>query len=207
MITKEYWLPTKVDDIINSFKFNSRPVLKKNLAYNIQYLQFLSRNIELEITTTTLYRMRYKTFVVISMSIIEAIFMALLEERNLIPIVEWKEGTHHKKIIDENTIEVSFKRKRIAPTKKKINFDEAIYLMEENMVLDLYEASYPVLRELQKLRNHLHLEKAQEPVNSDYNKFTDSIYKIMKLVLYNILNNDIVSTNKNYLEFLKLDND
>lgn len=103
----EYWLPTGIPDIINSFNFDCKEVLKKNLAYNIQYLQYLSKNIDEEKTTSVLYMMRYKTFVVTSMSVIEAIFIILLNERNLIPVVEWKDGTHHHKDIDEINSELN----------------------------------------------------------------------------------------------------
>lgn len=199
----EYWLPTSVNDIINSFNFNCKEVLKKNLAYNIQYLQYISKNIDEEITTSVIYMMRYKTFVVTSMSVIEAIFIILLDERNLISKVEWKDGTRHHKTIDENTIEVSFIRKRIDPQKKKINFDESIHLMESNYVLNAPDTMYPVIRVLQDLRNRLHLDKANQLMDSDYNSFGEGTYKITKLILYNILNNKIVSRNNRFFDFIK----
>lgn len=147
--------------------------------------------------------MRYKTFVVTSMSVIEAIFIILLNERNLIPIVEWKDGTHHHKDIDDNTIEVNFKRKRIEPQKKKIKFAESIHLMETNKVLKSTDPMYPVIRVLQDLRNRLHLDKANKLMDSDYNSFGEGTYKITKLILYNILNSEIVSRDNKYLEFIK----
>lgn len=199
----EYWLPTGIPDIINSFNFDYKEMLKKNLAYNIQYLQYLSKNIDEEKTTSVLYMMRYKTFIVTSMSVIEAIFIILLNERNLIPVVEWKDGTHHHKDIDDNTIEVSFKRKRVSPQKKKIKFDESIHLMESNEVLKSTDPMYSVIRVLQDLRNRLHLDKADQLMDSDYNSFGEGTYKITKLILYNILNNEIVSRDNKYLEFLK----
>lgn len=199
----EYWLPSGIPDIINSFNFDCKEVLKKNLAYNIQYLQYLSKNIDEEKTTSVLYMMRYKTFVVTSMSVIEAIFIILLNERNLIPVVEWKDGTHHHKDIDDNTIEVSFKRKRVSPQKKKIKFDESIHLMESNEVLKSTDTMYSVIRVLQDLRNRLHLDKADQLMDSDYNSFGEGTYKITKQILYNILNNEIVSRDNKYLEFLK----
>ena len=199
----KYWLPTGISDIINSFNFDCKELLKKNLAYNIQYLQYLSKNIDEEKTTSVLYMMRYKTFVVTSMSVIEAIFIILLNERNLIPVVEWKDGTHHHKDIDDNTIEVSFKRKRVSPQKKKIKFDESIHLMESNEVLKSTDPMYSVIRVLQDLRNRLHLDKADQLMDSDYNSFGEGTYKITKLILYNILNNEIVRRDNKYLEFLK----
>ena len=197
------WYPTSIEKIVNSFNFECKEVLKRNLAYNIQYLQYISKNIGEEETNTVLYRMRYKTFVVTAMSVVEAIFFILLDEKNLIPMIEWKEGTHHHTNIDENTIEVKFKRTKMNPHKKKINFDESIYLMETNKVLDVTDAMYPVLKILRDLRNHLHLDKANDFSNSDYNSFSESTYNITKLVLYNILRNSLVSKDLQYIEFIK----
>ena len=200
---KEKWLPTSIDTIKNSFEFLSTDVVKKNIAYNIQYLQYLTKNIEEDETTSVLYRMRYKTFVIIAMSIIEAVFMALLDERNLIPLEEWKEGNHHHQVIDENTIKVSFERKKIKPSKKKIKFDEAIHLIECNDVLNLKKSTFPVIRELQNLRNQLHLDKAKNLNNSDYNSFNESTYFITKIIFYYIMSSKSISNNTDYLYFCK----
>ena len=204
MVDKDKWLPTRVDQIRNSFSFNAKNVLKSNIAYNIQYLQYLYRDISNNDSTTVLYKMRYKSFVVTGMSIIEAVFMALLNDKGLIPLEEWKEvGDHKHQMIDDVTMNVIIKRKKVTPFIKKIKFDEAISLIEKNNVLKLNKASIDVIRRLQDLRNHLHLDKAEDINSSDYNSFNDSIYFVMKLVLYYILSNKSVCNDKSYLEFLK----
>ena len=198
------WLPTSVEKIKNSFKFECSDVLKKNLAYNIQYLQFLSKNIEEEETTTVLYRMRYKTFIVTCMSIIEAVFIALLDERNLIPIISWKDGEHKHRLIDDNTDEIYFKRKKANPRKKIISLDEATNLIEKNNILKDKSDYSSAIRLLRDLRNHLHLNKAQELSNSDYNNFTEASYCLSKIVFLNIMMDDSISVDKEYLEFIKI---
>ena len=204
MVDIDKWLPTGINQIKNSFSFNAKNVLKSNIAYNIQYLQYLHRDIHKNESTTVLYKMRYKSFVVTGMSIIEAVFMALLKDRGLIPLEEWKEvGDHKHQINDDGTMNVIIKRKKVRPFEKKIKFDEAISLIEKNNVLKLNKSSIDVIRRLQDLRNHLHLDKAEDINSSDYNSFNDSIYFIMKLVLYYILSNKIVSNDKSYIEFLK----
>ena len=204
MDNKNSWLPTSVEKIKNSFKFECSDVLKKNLAYNIQYLQFLLKNIEEEETTTVLYRMRYKTFIVTCMSIIEAVFIALLDERNLIPIISWKDGEHKYRSIDDNTDEVYFKRKKADPRKKIISLDEATNLIEKNNILKDKNDYSSAIRLLRDLRNHLHLNKAQELSNSDYNNFTEASYYLSKLVFLNIMMDDSISVDKEYLEFINI---
>lgn len=202
--TYSYWLPTSVDNIVNSFNFNSKSVLKKNIAYNIQYLQYIHESINNQITTNVLLKMRYKAFIVTAMSIIEAVFIALLDERNFIPVDEWKEGKHRHKVLDENTIEVTYKKKRTTPKKKSINFDEAIHLIEVNNVLNITKNTYPVLRTLENLRNHLHLNKAKDLIESDYNLFSLRDYETMQILLYHILNNETISLNNGYLKFIEI---
>lgn len=197
------WYPTSLMDIVNSFKFSSTLLIKKNIAYNIQYLQYLNRNINEEKTTTVLYRIRYKMFIITSMSIIETIFIALLEERNLIPIEEWKDGEHHKEKINEDLIKVTFNRKRVAPHKKKIKFDEAINLIMKNEVLGISKDAEFVIRELQNVRNHLHLDKAKSFAESNYNTFNENIFFATKIVLYLLLKSKKISKDTKYIEFLK----
>ena len=202
MTSNKIWLPTGVDEIKKSFAFESKDVLKKNLAYNIQYLEYLAKNIKEEETTSVLYSIRYKMFIIISMAMLEAVFIALLDERNLIPYEEWKDGTHHKKIISEDRIEVSFNRHRVKPYKKKVKFDEALCLIKKNKILDLNEDSIHIIKELQNLRNHLHLDKAQYPLESDYFKFDSKMFFITKMVFYYIMKDKSVSIDTKYIEFL-----
>ena len=196
------WLPTSVEKIKNSFKFESSNVLKKNLAYNIQYLQFLHKNILEQKTTTVLYKIRYKMFIINCMAVIEAVFIALLDERNLIPVEEWKDGDHHHRKVNDNLIEIYYNRHRVAPYKKKIKFDEAINLIEKNKVLDITTASFPVIKEIQNLRNHLHLDKAKSSYDTDYNKFDEKQFFAIKLVFYYVMSDKNISLNTDYIEFL-----
>lgn len=200
MIENKKWLPTNIETIKGSLAFNSKDVLKKNIAYNIQYLEYLVKNIEEEETTTVIYRMKYKTFVVISASIIEAVFVTLLEERDLIPD-DWKEGKHKHNEIDENTIEVTYIKKKNIPKKKRISFDEAISIVEKNQILNTTRIYKPI-KVIRDLRNLLHLEKAQDLYNSDYNQFTEKIYHLTKLAIYLVMKDKSISNNTKYLEFL-----
>ena len=204
MNNNEMWLPTKIDYIKNNFVFDSTDTLKKNIAYNIQYTQYLIRDISTNKYTSVLNKMRYKTFVITSISIIEAVFYALLKARNLIPLEEWKEvGDHKHQHVDDNTFYTIIKKRKVTPFEKNIRFDEAISLVEKNNVLGFSKKAYEILRYLQNLRNHLHLNKAKEISQSDYNYFNEAVFFAMKMALYYTLSNKNVSMEKNYLKYLK----
>ena len=200
---KSGWYPTSIENIKNNLIFKSKTVTKKNIAYNIQYLQYLDKLIKNEYITSAINRMRIKSFVITSMAIIETIFISLLRERNLIPLEEWKRGTHKHKEIDKNTVEVTYIKKKTKPTEKKINFDTAITLVEKSQVINLIPQTYPVIKILKDLRNRIHLDKATNLIQSDYLSFDEETYKITRLVLLYILKLDIVSKNYDYALFLK----
>ena len=198
------WLPTGVNEIINSLVFNDKEVVKKNIAYNIQYLQYLNKSIKENNVTSNIKHMKIKSFIITGMSIIEAIFISLLRERNLIPLDEWCRGKHSYKKISEEEIEVIYKKIKIKdPKEKKITLDEAIRLVEKNKILNIISQTYPVLQILKDLRNKLHLDKAENCLDSDYLSFDKETFEIMKSVLFHIMHCNNVSKNKEYIQFLK----
>lgn len=203
IINEKKWLPTSINEIINSFSFQSKEVVKKNLAYNIQYLQYLKLLIENTNVTSVIKRMQIKSFIITSMSIIEEIFICLLRSKKLIPLIEWQEGKHKYNKIDDNTIEVTYLKKKKIPKEKKLTFDEAITLIEKNQTIKIIPSSYPVLVALKDLRNKLHLDKAKNCLESDYFSFNEYVYDITKLILFEILKLKEVSNNVNYAIFLK----
>lgn len=145
-------------------------------------------------------KMRYKCFVVVAMSIIESIFISLLEKQNLI-LNDCKKINRKETKINSIDTEVSYTRRKIKKF-KRLNFDEIILLMKDNNVLNITELDYNTLIELKKLRNKIHLEKAICFIESDYNSFDHIIYSKTKLLLYNILKQSNI-TDEKYNLFLE----
>lgn len=147
--------------------------------------------------------MKIKSFVITSMSIIVGIFISLLRERKLIPMIEWKEGKHNHISIDNNTEVVIYKKKKVVKYEKKLTLDEAISLIESNNIINIIPSSYPVLRILRDLQNKIHLDKATKCLESDYVCFNEEIYNTTKLLLFEILKLKVASNDINYATFLR----
>lgn len=194
----ENWLPTPINQIRTSLIFKCKDVLKNNISYNLQYLEYIMHidNVEREnkqYSTTVIMKMRYKSFVIVSMGIIESIFISLLEENKLLPY-DYRKVQRKEIKIDENNIKVSY-IKRKNNKFKRLNFDEIIDLIEKNGVLKIETSNYALLTELKSLRNKVHLEKANSFLESDYNSFDHIIYTKAKYLLYNILKSSNITSN------------
>lgn len=204
-ILNDNWLPTSIPQIKASLIFKCEDVLKRNISYNLQYLEYIMHLEDLEnkcqnYSTTVIMKMRYKSFVIVAMGIIESIFISLLEDRKLLPYDYEKK---HK-----SEIQISSKKFKVSYIKKltnkfqRIPFEDVINLISQNNVLQLEDKQREVLKELKKLRNKVHLEKAKNYLESDYNSFDHIIYNKTKKILHEILTNPNI-TEKNYNQFIE----
>ena len=132
---EDRWYPTPVDNFRNGFIAMSSEVegyhpLVDNLAYNLQYIQFLDKEMkelkELELSSV-LYTMLVKTYVITGIGIIEGIFSYVIKTNGW-----WK--TNDEEVVLNSTsqqqsnkgdtlvVRVEISRK-IAPYKDKMTFD------------------------------------------------------------------------------------
>lgn len=204
-IQSDKWLPTSVQQIKSSLIFKCNDVLKSNIAYNFQYLEYIIHLNELEKKRDdypTSVIMKYKSFVITSMGIIESIFISLAEEHKILPYDFSKHNRTEKIINNKDTLITYIRRKK--KKFKRINFDELLLLVENNNLLTLESNEYVMLSDLKTLRNKVHLEKASIYLESDYNSFDHNIFNTTKLLLYKILKNDNITSYKYnfYLETL-----
>ena len=69
---------TNIDIIRNNFKIKNNYPLISNIAYTYQYVEYLSNKILFEHNTTVITKLLIKDYIINSISIIEALFYALL---------------------------------------------------------------------------------------------------------------------------------
>lgn len=198
-ILNDKWLPTSVNQIKSSLIFECNDVLKSNIAYNLQYLEYIMHLDQLEkendnYSTSVIMKMRYKSFVIVALGIIESIFISLLETNKLLPY-DYRKTNIREEIINENDTRVTYIRRKTTKY-KRLNFDEIINLMENNNILNIGNDNYSLLTQLKKLRNKVHLEKANTYIESDYNSFNHIIYNQTKTSLYSVLTSPVVSSPK-----------
>ena len=198
-ILHDNWLPTPVKQIKTSLIFRCKDVLKSNISYNIQYLEYIMHINELErknqnYSTTVVMKMRYKSFVIVAMGIMESIFVSLLEDKKLLPY-DYEKKRKKEIQINDKEFKVSY-IKQLTNKFQRLPFEEVIELISKNNILELEDNQYEVLKELKKLRNKVHLEKATNYFESDYNSFDHIIYNKTKNILYQILSNPNITIKK-----------
>ena len=176
----ERWHPHNVDSFKSlvcqgCLKDIDRNVLS-NIAYSLQYIQYLQLQID-ELNLHSIVQCSlYKTYIITSMSIVEAVFNQALRCSGLWPQTDgWEliKQTKTNEFTDkgdtyriENNIMI-----KNTPVEKKMDFNNLINRIKEKGVLNLRSSNFPEIKKLQKLRNRVHLQIAENRMDTDYYKF------------------------------------
>lgn len=215
----DQWYPTSINSYRSSFKFNcdlpsgsNLRDVKSNLSYNFQYLEYILVQLEELKLSKVIEKNLYKNFVITGMSIVELSFYIILLNQGKIERKEnievetfkstdrkkngltvWSETNIYTKIDDSNELDPS------VPT-----LDTMIKKIKKCDIKGLTSDDLPVLKNLRKLRNHVHLQVG-ENVETDYNSFDIESLELMKRILYHLFGSEetIMSSRPELFEYLK----
>ena len=184
--------------------------IRKNIAYNLQYLQFQVQLLSEFKVTQVILTQTWKVFIIVGTGIIETILYYLLSSKNIAKTTDWlevgKTGNETKINNKQYRIENIIYEKLSTPKQVDMSFDIMIKKVENKKLLGNDHAIYEKLHYLRKLRNRVHLHLIDEERDSDWRKFNISEIKTMKLVLYSFMISTLFSpTNEEIrmFEFLK----
>jgi hypothetical protein len=214
------WCPASIASLVehlsvvvqknNHFTEDQVSSLKKNIAYNLQSIEFLNRIPQDLNLTTALITQNIKLFVVCGTSIIEALFYYLVISNSYRTKV-WK--PHLKKIKSqpyqdgENTFmfETEIFIKVPPLTDMKITFNQMCQTLEENKLLGDVGDLYKEMSFIRKLRNKVHVYDIKHSRDTDWWTFNEKEFKLMKKTLYIILTSSLFSnSSQNHLfDYLK----
>lgn len=211
----ERWYPTSIEIYKSYLKMDyavkDSYLIKRNIAYNLQYLEYLEKQLkELELSNV-LYGMTCKSYVIVGMGIIEGLFTYLLKSKNLWNMNEWESV----KVIKSNENELYDKKVKIQTEifekvnayEMRMDLDSMIKKVESKNLLEIEHSSFPALKKLRTLRNRVHLQLGENHSDNDYNNFGFEEKELMGRILYTILTTEEFCVNvkacKNY-EFLKI---
>ena len=210
--SKERWYPTSIDTLKNSIKIDTNidnaMALLSNIAYNLQYIEFLEKELyELKLSSV-LYTMVIKNYVITSMSIIEGLFSNIIKSNGW-----WKTsnleslGTTQANETDFNGQKYIIKTevlKKVAPYGLQMNFDELIKILERHhSALEVDHLIYPALKRLKDLRNRVHLQKTEGNTDHDYNAFDYLVKNEMSEILHDILTSPKITDRPETFNFIK----
>jgi hypothetical protein len=170
--------------IIECSSFPRRYELVKNLSYNTQYLEYLTKTLNKNLHSTIKVE-TIKTFVLTGMSIIESILYYAIKSQNLHKTLDFEEVTR----VDSNLkklngaqikVETVILRKIQTPKEMEMNLDFMLKKTETKKLLGDNPKLYRKLNHLRKLRNKIHLYLIGENLDHDYNNFNNKEYDLMQ---------------------------
>lgn len=185
--------------------------LIKNLSYNVQYLEFISKAIKQDIHSIILTEL-IKTFVITGISIIESILYYVTKSKKLHKTTEYEEIT----IVNSNEkkvngvfikVETRLLKKLNKSKETEMSLDSMLKKTESYKLLGNDESVYKQLNHLRKLRNKIHLYLIEENLDHDYNNFKNKEIELMKKSLEKVFFSDFFNLNndvkKELFNFLK----
>ena len=200
------WKPLSIESIenyLNNSKLNnSKREIKKNIAYNYQYLEYLSFELNQLKLNNAIINSIIKNYIVIGSSIIEAIFYQILKDNNLYTKKDTKiifttksnpiKRDNRQIYIDSNVLE------KVEPYETEMTYDAMIKKIETKKLLSISHNAFPYIKKFRQLRNRVHLQIQDNHGSTEWWAFDINDYYLMKYILYKILTDEkIIGNNIN----------
>lgn len=179
---------------------------RSNIAYSLQYLEYLELQLRELNISSVIRAMIYKNFIVVAASIIEIVFYHLAKVNGKIKMRTEKQ-VFRQDIKQPAGISVPTHVDRftlygyeILPTgvEDVTKFEQLISIVRDNKLLIDTDLSInkEYLKLLRKLRNKIHLTTAIGPDETDYNRFFFKDYLSAKFFLLKVLRDSIFGKDK-----------
>ncbi|WP_054199466.1 hypothetical protein [Clostridium baratii] len=206
----EKWYPTPVykykNSIIIKEDFDSKYLFKNNFAYNMQYIEYLDKQLNDLKLTSVLITMLYKSYIITSMGIIELLFCYLLKSTGNWNTNMWEEvvkiPANPKKLNGVETKIETHIFEKVDEYDMRMDLDSMIKKIEKKRLLTIEHNVFPVLKRLRELRNRVHLHIGENQYDHDYNKFNHNEILMMKEILYTVLTCKEICNDSSVFEFL-----
>jgi hypothetical protein len=200
--SKDTWYPASINNLENHLGhlikensyFQSKDItpLKKNIAYSLQYLEFLDRLLKDIKLSSPLEKQNIKSFVVYGASIIEALFYYIIVSAGKMKKTEWK--SYKKLTITEYDVkgdkfrnETEIFIKVSPPIDMEMKLHDMCKKVEDKKMLGEVGDLYKEISKIRKLRNKIHLQGIEHSTDTDWWNFNPSEFELMKRVIYGIL--------------------
>jgi hypothetical protein len=179
--------------LVNGLLKNMEATLRKNISYNLQYLEYIQFQLKELKLPNVVVTMLFKSFIITGVSIIEAIFYHLLKSNGLWNQKEWE----IEKIVASNPIQFltetrkfeTYIYKKIPKADDEMNLDSIIKKIEHKELIDIPHEAFPYIRKLKRLRNKVHLQINEHPKDTDWFAFNYIDYLWMMYILHIIMTN------------------
>ena len=191
--SKNRWYPNSISSLkehlcgynVNQELCPHHRLIISNITYNLQYIEYLRKTLN-ELNLSDVIKVQtIKSFIVISTSIIEAIFFIICINEKLFSNSNWKEfktvGSSEFDINQESyKSETKIWIKSANNDLENIKFEQMIKKIESKKVLDIESQFFKDLNQLRKLRNKIHLQEVKTITKTDYETFWVKDYFLSK---------------------------
>lgn len=202
------WYPTDVGtyrrEVCQGVLCNMEHYYVSNIAYSLQYLEYLERQLAELRLSSVIWTMVIKNYVITSASIIEIVFYHIVKENGKLKQRLWKQGPlRDVKSLPplpdgtEQKLSEVIQTKLSSPVVDTPKFESLISIVRDNHLLvdidmNLHNGLFKTLR---KLRNKVHLTTANDGHETDYWSFEISDYLRTKCILFQILTDRAIGVN------------
>jgi hypothetical protein len=217
------WLPNSVENLevyleqflipIPGYEEKECKGLRKNITYALQHIEFIYRCGEDLNLTAVLQTQNVKTFIIVTCSIIEAIFFYLLRARGKASTNSWK---FYRKLPGQEFNDADGKKRKIVmeifekvelAIYEEMSFDAMCKRVESNKLVVLKnDEFFRKLSCLRKLRNRVHVHIVKDNTDTDYLKINQKQYNLAREVLYTLLTSELFpNVREDLFDYLKID--
>ena len=188
------------------FTYNEAKPIRKNIAYNLQYIEFLNQIIIDIKLTEVLWTQNVKSFVIYGASVVEAIFNFLILSSNQGKKINYKTISSFESneyILDSKKYknDITILEKVDIPINTQMTFDQMAKKVESKKLLGENFTNYSRIKPLRQLRNKIHIHDADHSDDTDYYNFNYSEFTLIKEVLYSLVTADIFKASPYYSKF------
>ena len=217
---KDTWYPNSISILENYLSSLIKPNdyfdiskckgIRKNLAYNLQYIEFLDRVIKDVKLSSVLYTQNFKIFLIVGSSIIESIFHYLVVSNGHAKTTNLKEVESYESrdyIIGSKTFKnkTQIYLKLNIPINVEMTFDQMSKKVESKKLLGDSFGFYSKINPLRQLRNKIHIHSSDNALDTDWYNFSRKEYSLIREVLYSVLISEIFEyDHKDIFKFLDI---
>lgn len=213
------WYPVTVSNyekllikvIRQGFGYPHPYALRKNICYNLQYVEYLETYLSQLQISTVLVTQTWKTFILVGCSIVESLLKYLLIRHGIHSMDNWEldfiaKGNERK--VEDKLVKIDSHvfRKLKHQKYRQMDFDAMIKKGKSKAVLGSDKTVYNKLNHLRDLRNRIHLQKIEHPTDTDWNAFNTEDFQTMAQVLHSVFTSNIFhpsAEEKTYFSYLE----
>lgn len=213
---KDTWYPTPISHLEEHLDVVMAPCknvaiglvtpVKKNIAYNLQYIEFLVRLIKDVKLSSVLWTQNVKSFTLHSAAVIESLFHYIVLSTGHASVTEWKSCKKIKSnqyevngtwFVNETEIFIKSNEQIF----EDMTFDQMAKKVESKKLLGNVGDLYKEISKIRKLRNKIHLQGVEHTSDTDYKNFGNSEYALTRRVLHGVLISPLFNKSKRHCCF------